>query len=86
MAMDFGDALVAIKAGRRVARRIWSDTGMYIRQAYFPAPGNVNKESPPGGLVPPFFSGTPDHPEARRWNPLAPDFWATDWHVVVEAS
>lgn len=86
--MDFGQALVAIKAGHRVARHGWNGKGMFL----FLVPGSVFKVSRPPllGIYP---EGTEiryhAHVDMRTatgevvpWLCSQTDMLADDWSIV----
>ena len=86
--MDFGEAIRAVKAGKRVARDGWNGKGMFI----YLVPGSmfaVNR-APLLGIYP---EGTQisyrPHMDLRTadgsvstWAPSGSDALAEDWHVV----
>lgn len=80
--MDFGKALEALKAGKKVARRGWNGKGIYIE---LQRPDAHSKMTLPyiyivtNGLV-------TDNPEAPKgvvpWLASQTDMLAEDWEVV----
>jgi hypothetical protein len=98
MNLTFGDALVALKEGKKVCRSGWNGKGMWI----FMQIGNtVSKDFIPN------FKSLPDNVKAKLtergedvvfnssitmmtaqgqlqpgWHPSQPDMFATDWQIV----
>ena len=82
-AMSFGHALVAMKAGHKVARAGWNGKGLWLE---LQTPGDTSKMT-----LPYVFLNYPDDsqytPGARvPWTPSQTDMLADDWQIVGEAA
>ena len=81
--MEFGDALRALKEGKKVARKGWNGKGIFIA-LQFPSPGYSYMTSPyifidTTGLQ----TDNPDAPKSRvPWLASQTDMLAEDWRVV----
>lgn len=89
--MDFGAALVAMKNGRRVARRAWMADGKWVAlRTGYPYGIEVNANTaeafgvPPGTLVrfQPYFQMCERDGSVRTWNKGDQDLIGEDWYVV----
>ena len=83
-AMDFGDAIAAMKAGKRVARAGWNGKGMHVYledriHAVFPRErgGPHQREYEPCLVL---FTAQGKHQPG--WNASTPDVLAEDWQIV----
>lgn len=94
--MDFGDAIVALKAGRKVAREGWNGKGMWLSltpgsdavpAANIWSPNNrAYAESQPGQVVkvlPAITMKTATGEILMGWLASQTDMLAEDWTVVV---
>lgn len=71
--MDFGDALLALKAGFRVARRGWNGKGMYIE---LQVPDRHSK------MQRPYIYMSPVDGAFVPWVASQSDLLANDWTVL----
>lgn len=96
LGMSFGDALVMLKAGRRVARRGWNGKGMWLSLSGFglravPAAGfwsenNRRFAEQQGGqavVLPCLTLKTATGEILMGWTPNALDLLAEDWLVLA---
>jgi hypothetical protein len=84
---NFGEALEALKAGKKVARIGWNGAGMfayYVPGASYPALTEVAKEAFPDGLVPysPYLALKTAQNDVSTWSPSTLDCLAEDWIVL----
>lgn len=86
ISMPFGDALEAMKDGKRVAREGWNDKGMYIFLAYEPdfnTPADLSafadKDVEVGDMI---VMKTAQDTFAPGWLASQADMLAEDWFVV----
>lgn len=85
--MDFGEALLALKDGRRVMRNGWNGKGMFV---YLVGPGNyppstdVAKEYFKGERVPykPYIAMKTVDEDVVPWLASQTDLLAEDWMVL----
>ena len=86
--LNFGQALVAMKAGRRVARNGWNGRGMfvyYVPPASYPVQTGAATEHFGEGTMVPYnaymaiknVNGT-----VSTWVPSSSDCLAEDWYVL----
>lgn len=87
-AMTFGDALVMLKAGKKVARAGWNGKGMFVYlvpPASYPAQTEAAKSHfGAGALVPynAYFAIKNTSETVSTWVPSINDALAEDWQVV----
>jgi hypothetical protein len=85
--MDFSEALLALKDGRRVMRNGWNGKGMFIYLVpagnYFPTT-SVAKAYFGGQLVPykPYIAIKTVDEDVVPWLASQTDLLATDWSIV----
>ena len=86
--MNFGEALEAVKEGKRIARKGWNGKGMYVY--YIPANSykaitEVAREEF-GDMVPynPYFAIKNVNNTVSTWVPSVNDCLAEDWFIVEE--
>ena len=89
--LNFGDALVAMKKGQRIARVGWNGSGMWaVIQRGYPEGININRNTaeatgiPEGTLMkfrPYFILFTAQH-DFAHWVPSGSDILAEDWIIV----
>lgn len=84
--MNFGEALEAVKEGKRIARKGWNGKGMYVY--YIPANSykaitEVAREEF-GDMVPynPYFAIKNVNNTVSTWVPSVNDCLAEDWYIV----
>lgn len=84
--MNFGEALEAVKEGKRIARKGWNGKGMYVY--YIPANSykaitEVAREEF-GDMVPynPYFAIKNINNTVSTWVPSVNDCLAEDWYIV----
>ena len=85
--MDFGDALHAIKDGKKVARKGWNGRGMFI---YYVPPGNyapctdIARSLTKNGLVPygDYIAIKTAQGNVVPWTPSQTDVLADDWVII----
>lgn len=93
--MDIGQAVRAMKDGRRVARRGWNGTGMWatyspghdaLPASSFWSPANREyAETRPDGcatVMPSMTLKTANGTIVMGWNPSGSDTLADDWFIV----
>jgi len=84
--MDFGAAIVAAKAGKKVARTGWNGLGMFayiVPAAHYPASTKI-AENHFGKMVPyrAYWALKTAQNDIATWAPSSSDSLAEDWHVV----
>lgn len=89
--MTFGEALVALKTGEKVARSGWNGKGMFIYHVAannYPASGN--KQGTMKGIFPDDMVPYQEYTAMKTaddtvvpWLCSQSDMWANDWEVVV---
>lgn len=86
--MDFGDALRAMKAGKRVARAGWNGKSMFaylVPAASYPVQTGAAREHFGEGAMVPYRAylalKTVDD-DVATWAPSASDALAEDWEIV----
>lgn len=90
--MDIGQAVAAIKDGKRVARAGWNGVGMWVAYspghpglaaANFWSPANKAEAERCGGALPVHASMTlrTDSGIAMGWSPSTSDTLAEDWFI-----
>jgi hypothetical protein len=83
--MNFGDAIEALKIGRRVRRKLWDGTGMflyYVPEGQYPARTAIARaEWGTEGLVPyqPYIAIKTMRGTVVTWTPSQEDMLAEDW-------
>ncbi len=86
--MDFGLALNAIKAGKRIARSGWNGKGMFVylvpASAYPAQTGAAKAHFGDDALVPysAYMAIKNVNDTVSTWVPSVNDCLATDWHIV----
>ena len=86
--MNFGDALVALKAGLKVQRAGWNGSGMFaylVPAASYPAQTAVARTHfGEDALVPyrEYLALKTEQGDVATWAPSCSDALAEDWHVV----
>lgn len=94
--MNFGQAIEALKAGKKVSRNGWNGKGMYLwckqgtmidsswcKDPVLKAIADAN-----GGItegLPTICLKTADNKILTGWNASQPDIFAEDWYIVGEA-
>lgn len=87
-AMTFGDAIVMLKAGKRVARAGWNGAGQFVYMvpaASYPAQtGAAKSHFGENAMVPygPYFALKGTSGQVNTWVPSISDSLAEDWTVV----
>ena len=78
--MDFGAALIALRAGHRVARSGWNGKGMWLK---LQVPDENSKMSLPYIYIE-YPEGHPAYPSGSRvpWLASQTDLLAEDWEIV----
>lgn len=84
---DFGQALTWLKVGKKVARKGWNGSGMYVYYVpanSYPSTTDIAKEEFGGKLVPylPYLALKTTQNNIATWNPSTSDCLAEDWFVV----
>lgn len=81
--MDFGDAIRALKMGRRVSRAGWNGKGMWLVLIH---PGNAMHTSTAGGfdMQPCIGMKTADDKMQPGWLASQADMLGEDWGLVGE--
>lgn len=87
-ALTFGEALVALKAGNRVARAGWNGKGMFAylvpANAYPVQTGAAKEHFGEGSLVPyrAYLALKTVDDDVATWAPSCSDVLAEDWTVL----
>lgn len=78
--MNFGEALKAIKEGKKVSRESWTDKTrhLYLSENVFPFKLNKNKDVKTDKSIC-VKTGTSS---VARWFPMQTDILAEDWKIV----
>jgi len=78
--MDFGAALIALRAGHRVARTGWNGKGMWLK---LQVPDENSKMTLPYIYIE-YPEGHPAYPSGSRvpWLASQTDLLAEDWEIV----
>ena len=85
---DFGDAIEAMRNGRKVARAGWNGKGMYAyyvpAAVKYVATTDTAKEAFGGALVPyrPYLALKTAQNDVATWSPSTSDVFADDWFIV----
>jgi hypothetical protein len=84
--MDIGEAIVAAKSGKAVARKGWNGTGMfvyYVPAGVYAAYTGIAKRMI-GDMVPyrEYLALKTAQGDVATWSPSGSDALATDWEVV----
>lgn len=84
--MDFGDAIRALKSGKRVAREGWNGKGMFaylVPAASYPAQTEAAR-SQFGDMVPyrAYLALKTAQNDVATWAPSGSDVIAEDWTIV----
>lgn len=87
VSMSFGQAIEALKAGEKVARKGWNGKGMfvyYVPAATYPPATNVMKNAFEGEHVPyrEYLALKTAQNDVATWSPSTSDALAEDWEVV----
>lgn len=87
---DFGVAIRKLKEGRKVARKGWNGSGMFVY--YVPAasyPMQRNNLETMGGIFPDnlvpyreYLALKTAQNDVSTWSPSVSDALATDWHLL----
>ena len=79
--MNFGDAIAALKAGKKVAREGWNGKGMWL---VLINPGNAMHTSAAGKfpMLPCIGMKTAQGDMLPGWLASQTDLLADDWHIV----
>jgi hypothetical protein len=85
--MNFGQAIEALKEGKKVARIGWNGVGMfayYVKEASYPAMMEVIKGQFENDLVPyrPYLALKTAQNDIATWSPSTSDVLAEDWELV----
>ena len=81
--MDFGDALIALKAGSRVAREGWNGDGMWVLLVEACEYQLTNAQEPELGLLKrPFLMMRTADSQLVPWVASQTDMLAEDWELV----
>ena len=85
--VSFSDALIALKAGKKIAREGWNGKGLWVRRIdlYSDAEFRVRELEPCTGTFMPFFVIF-SHWQLNTWVPSISDVQAIDWVIdgVIE--
>lgn len=86
--LTFGDALVAVKLGKKIARIGWNGAGMfvyYVPAASYQSITKIAVDSFPLGLVPyrEYLALKTAQGDVATWSPSTSDSLADDW-VILE--
>lgn len=90
--VSFGDAVLAMKAGRRVTRAGWNGQGMFaylVPAASYPAQtGAAKAHYGEGALVPyrAYLALKTAQGDVATWSPSCSDVLAEDWQVLPETA
>ena len=81
--VSFSDALIALKAGKKIAREGWNGKGLWVRRIdlYSDAEFRVRELEPCTGTFMPFFVILA-HGQLNTWVPSISDVQAVDWFVL----
>jgi hypothetical protein len=86
--LSFGNAIVAAKAGKKVARKGWNGLGMFayiVPAASYPAQtGAAKAHFGENALVPyrAYWALKTAQEDVATWNPSGSDSLAEDWMIV----
>lgn len=86
--MDFGEALAALKAGKKVARAGWNGKGMFAylvpANSYPVQTGAAASHFGQGSLVPyrAYLALKTAQDDVATWAPSCSDVLADDWGIV----
>ena len=83
--LTFGDALIALKEGKKVARSGWNGKGMFLflgRNLEFDGPLIANEDEPPMYVPPSIIMKTADNQLVVGWLASQTDMLANDWGIV----
>lgn len=85
--LDFGQAIEALKVGRKVARKGWNGKGMFVYHvpaATYPPTTEVMKSAFDGEEVPyrEYLALKTAQNDVATWSPSTSDALAEDWGVV----
>lgn len=83
--MNFGQAIEALKAGKKVSRAGWNGKGLWVRRVdlYSDAEFRVSEISPCVGTFMPFFViYNPGDGKLNTWVASVSDTQAEDWQIV----
>lgn len=89
MAMNFGEALIALKAGEKVQRRGWNGAGMFaylVPAASYPVQtGAAASHFGEGAMVPyrAYLALKTVDGDVATWAPSCSDVLAEDWGIVA---
>jgi len=89
--MNFGQALEAMKSGKKVARKGWNGKGMFaFYQKAYPDGIPINKNTSEATGIPegtvcsfrPYFMLKTAQDDFAHWVPSTSDILAEDWEVI----
>ncbi|HDR4464473.1 DUF2829 domain-containing protein [Bacillus cereus] len=85
--MTFGQAIEAVKKGKKIARKGWNGIGMfvyYVPAAQYPPSTDIMKESFSGENVPyrAYLALKTAQNDVATWSPSTSDALAEDWEVI----
>ncbi|MDC6267734.1 DUF2829 domain-containing protein [Lysinibacillus fusiformis] len=85
--MNFGQAIEALKSGKKVVRKGWNGKGMfvyYVPAASYPPTTDVMKRAFGGKDVPyrEYLALKTAQNDVATWSPSTSDALAEDWEVV----
>jgi len=85
--MNFGEALVLLKAGKRLTRKGWNGKEMfayYVRGDNFPARMDAIKGYYPNDMVEyrPYLALKTAQNDVATWTPSVSDILADDWELA----
>ena len=85
--LNFGQAIEALKSGKKVARKGWNGKGMfvyYVPAASYPPATDAMKSAFGGGEVPyrEYLALKTAQNDVATWSPSTSDALAEDWEVV----
>lgn len=83
--MNFGEAIAAMKTGKRVTRAGWNGKGMWVRyiDLYSDAEFKVREIEPCEGTWMPFVIMKTVHNQLIPWLASQSDILAEDWQIFV---
>lgn len=80
--MTFSEALVYLKAGKRVCRGGWNGKNLYVEKGYYPAGVLSNDDFSGDMLMKDFFVIKDlDRREVNTWVPSVSDLLSDDWRL-----
>jgi hypothetical protein len=87
----FGEALAALKSGKKVSRKGWNGSGMFLYLVpanEYPAQTDVAKAAFPSGNVPyrAYCALKTAQGDVAPWSASQTDILAEDWFIPVDAA